>query len=150
MVSSMTTYFKQEQLQPSPAYQSGCTDTFDPDAFINFDQLGSISPHSSLHTPISSSSDSNAFTSNQSNPQFTGPSHQYGEYKQHAGFPVGALAGTYAVNQADNYGYGNGQHDYSMTQQSSNGYFNGTFTEGMFISFRSTMSCKLEDSDAYF
>jgi len=132
----MTTFFKQEQLEPYSAYQSGCNDSFDVDSFINYDPTGSISPASSRPTPISSSSSGNTLIPVQPNPQFAGPSHRYDEYKQQAGFPLGALQNTYAVNQADQYRYGRQGHGPIPPTE---GLFGGTNTSGMYDSGHLTL-----------
>ena len=125
------TSFKQEySTEPPPTSQSGCVDPLDIDRYINFDQTvlptPSISPLSfrskSVTTPTSSTANANVLFPTQPSPQtFSGPSHQYEQYKQQTGLPVGALANTIAINQADQFGYGRGQQAYGMMPP-SDGY----------------------------
>lgn len=115
----------------SPASQSSCFDPLDIDRYINFDQnvfpSPSISPDSfrskssaSSHSSLESSNNT-LLPSQPSNQQtFAGPSHQYELHKQQAGLPVGALANTLAVNQADTFPFGRNQH---FGVSSSDGYF---------------------------
>ena len=137
------TSFKQE---PSSDLSSG-SQCFDPlDSFLNYDQTvaptPSISPlssrpKSSVSTPTSSiSSQQNAFIPVQPSPQtFAGPSHQYEQYKQQAGLPVGALANTFAINQSDQFGFGRDQLSYGMMPP-ADGYF-GMNTTDDFLDFGS-------------
>ena len=139
----MTTSFKQEQSFDS----SSGSQCFDPlDSFINYDQAivptPSISPLSSrsksISTPTTSStllSQQDALLSAQSSQQqtFAGPSHQYEQYRQQAGLPVGALANTFAVNQIDQFNLGRDQLSYGMNPP-SDGYF-GTNTPDDFLDF---------------
>lgn len=101
---------------PSPASQSSCYDPLDIDNFINYDPAMSASP--SLSPELARSTSSATSNSSFANPSslllsppstqqtFAGPSHQYDHYKQQAGLPVGALANTVAVNQADPLSFG--------------------------------------------
>lgn len=101
---------------PSPASQSSCYDPLDIDNFINYDPAMSASPSlspelaRSTSTSTSNSSFANQNTLLLSPPStqqtFAGPSHQYDHYKQQAGLPVGSLANTVAVNQADTLSFG--------------------------------------------
>lgn len=104
----------------SPASQSSCFDPLDIDRYINFDQnvfpSPSLSPDSSRSKSSASShsslgnSNNTLLPSQPSNQQtFAGPSHQYELHKQQAGLPVGALANTLAVNQAENFQFGRSQ-----------------------------------------
>lgn len=98
----------------SPPPLTSCGDSVDIDAFINFDSTlypsPSLSPSNSRgKTAITQqpalASSSNSYASTPSQPQtFSGPSHQYEQYKQQTGLPVGGLANTLAINQ--NMGYG--------------------------------------------
>ena len=138
------TSFKQEQLA-EPSLGSQC---FDPlESFINYDETivptPSISPLSSrsksVSTPssLSTSQQQNTLVPLQPSPQtFAGPSHQYGQYKQQAGLPVGALANTFAVNQADQFSLGRDQLSYGMIPPTE-GYF-GMNTTDDFLDFGST------------
>ena len=67
---------------------------------------------------------------------FAGPSHQYGQYRQQAGLPVGALANTFAVNQVDQFSLGRDQLSYGMIQPNDS-YF-GSNTTDDFLDFGST------------
>lgn len=99
----------------SPPPQSNCYDGLDLDRYINFDQnlpSPSHSPDSSRAKSVSvvplfpslGNSNNTLLPSQPSNQQiFAGPSHQYELHKQQAGLPVGALANTLAVNQADSF-----------------------------------------------
>lgn len=76
---------------------------FDLDQYINLDGALTASPSSS--SKALSAPSPNAIVSSarlQQPPQqqtFSGPSHQYEQYKQQTGLPVGALANTFALNQ---------------------------------------------------
>ena len=105
---------------PQPQPQSTCFDPLDIDRYINFDQSiftsPSLSPDSSRAKSSASShsslgkSKNTLLPSQPSNQQtFAGPSHQYELHKQQAGLPVGALANTLAVNQADSFQFGRTQ-----------------------------------------
>ena len=137
----MMTSFKQEPLAEA-ASGSQC---FDPlDSFINYDQTvvptPSISPLSSrsksVSTPTSSAPPQQNTFIQPSQPTYSGPSHQYGQYRQQAGLPVGALANTFAVNQIDQFGFGRDQLSYGMVPP-SDGYF-GMSTADDFLDFGST------------
>ena len=137
------TSFKREP-SAEPASGSHC---FDPlDTFINYDQTvvptPSISPLSSrsksVSTPPSSSSQQNTFIPYQQTAQtFAGPSHQYGEFRQQAGLPVGSLANTFAVNQADQFGYGRNSMSFDLLPPTDDGYFSGD-TPDDFLDFGTT------------
>lgn len=139
----MMTSFKQEQAT-EPSSGSQCFDPFD--SFINYDQTvvptPSISPLSSrsksISTPTSSSSSqqSNLLSPQPSQPTFAGPSHQYGQYRQQAGLPVGALANTFAVNQVDQFGFGRDQLSYDVIPPTDGSF--GTNTTDDFLDFGST------------
>ena len=121
----MTTF----KLEPSEASPVGGA-CFDPDSFINYDQTvlptPSISPLStyakSAGTPTSSTGSQPSQYQIQPTQQFAAPSHQYEQYKQQAGLPVGALANTFAVNQLDQFSYGRSQQFYG-TMPPTDGYF---------------------------
>lgn len=137
------TSFKQE---PSAEPSSG-SQCFDPlDSFINYDQTivptPSISPLSSRSKSVSTPALSSALSQQNSqipippSPQaFAGPSHQYGQYRQQAGLPVGALANTFAVNQVDQFGFGRDQLSYGLIPP-TDGYF-GTDPGDDFLDFGS-------------
>ena len=125
--------FKPEPLtESSPT--GGC---FDPDSFINYDQsvlpTPSISPLSaqskSLGTPTSITNSQTSQYPVQSTQHFAAPSHQYEQYKQQAGLPVGALAHTIALNQMDQFGYGRNQQFYGTMPQ-SDGYLGTSMNTG--------------------
>lgn len=63
---------------------------------------------------------------------FSGPSHQYEHYKQQTGLPVGALASTMAVNQADSFSFGRGQQYLGTTADDG---FLGMTTSDEFFDF---------------
>lgn len=102
---------------PSPTSQSSCHDPLNIDRYLDYDQnffpSPSLSPDLTRSKSISASassslgSSSNSFipTPPSSQQTFNGPSHQYDHYKQQAGLPVGALANTFAVNQADSFSF---------------------------------------------
>ncbi|CAF9918773.1 hypothetical protein IMSHALPRED_004410 [Imshaugia aleurites] len=137
----MTT-FKREPSEASPA--GGC---FDPDSFINYDQTvvptPSISPLSthadSVSTPTPSTAGLASQYQIQPTQQFAGPSHQYEQYRQQAGLPVGALANTFALNQVDQFSYGRSQQFYG-TMPPSDGYFGmGMNTSDDYLDFGSAL-----------
>lgn len=122
---------------PAPITQNTCFDPLEPlelDSFINYDQVvyptPSLSPSSSRSQSKSQQSSSLFDTSSplpsssQSSSQqiYSGPSHQYDEYKQQTGLPVGALANTFAINEASNVRFIPNQSDFSL----SNDNFFGT------------------------
>ena len=76
---------------------------FDLDQYINLDSAVAASPAgSSKALPAPSPNAVVSSTRLQQPPQqqtFSGPSHQYEQYKQQTGLPVGALANTFALNQ---------------------------------------------------
>ncbi|KAL9133127.1 MAG: hypothetical protein Q9175_005698 [Cornicularia normoerica] len=121
----MTTFKLEPSTEPSPV--GGC---FDPDSFINYDQtvvptpsISPLSAHSKpVGTPTVSTNNQTSQYPVQSTQQFAGPSHQYEQYKQQAGLPVGALANTFALNQVDQFSYGRSQQFYG-TMPPSDGYF---------------------------
>lgn len=123
----MTTFKLEPATELSPV--GAC---FDPDSFINYDQtltvvptpsISPLSAHSkSVSTPTSATSNQASQYPIQSTQQFAGPSHQYEQYRQQAGLPVGALANTFALNQVDQFSYGRSQQFYG-TMPPSDGYF---------------------------
>lgn len=56
---------------------------------------------------------------------FAGPSHQYELHKQQTGLPVGALANTLAINQADHIVYGHAQRMFGAP--TTDAYFEDLF-----------------------
>ena len=136
----MTTFKLEPSTESSPG--GGC---FDPDSFINYDQtvvptpsISPLSAHSkSFGTPTSSVTNQTSQYSIQPTQQFAGPSHQYEQYKQQAGLPVGALANTFALNQVDQFSYGRNQQFYG-TMPPSDGYYGmGMSTGEDFLDFGS-------------
>lgn len=121
--------YKQEPSDLSTAFQSPCND-FSFGDFINYESNGtpSISPltprSKSISTPTPVSANLLPVTPN---PLFAPPSHQYDQYRQHAGFAPGAMQNTFAVNQADQHGYSRSN---SGITPSTDGYFGGTSTTG--------------------
>ena len=104
------------------------TDANDIDRYINFDQAAipspSFSPVSSRpKTFIAATSmpSSNSLPIQPSSqPLFAPPSHQYEEYSNLNGLPVGALFETYSVNQASQNVYGRQQSYYGNS--TTNGF----------------------------
>ena len=97
------------------------TDVNDLDRYINFDQAAipspSFSPVSSRpksFNPSTSMPSSNSLPIQPSSTPslFAPPSHQYEEYSNLNGLPVGALSETYSVNQANQNVYGRQQSYY--------------------------------------
>lgn len=136
----MTTFKLEPATETSPV--GAC---FDPDSFINYDQtvvptpsISPLSAHSiSISTPTLSSNNQDSQYSVQSTQQFAGPSHQYEQYRQQAGLPVGALADTIALNQVDQFSYGRSQQFYG-TIPPSDGYFGtGMNTSDDYLDFGS-------------
>jgi len=101
---------------PSSLTSSSCGDQVDIDSFINYDSTlypsPSLSPSNNrgkaavIQRPTIASSSS--YTPQQTQSQtFSGPSHQYEQYKQQTGLPVGGLANTLAFNDMS-YGMNSG------------------------------------------
>lgn len=101
---------------PSPTSQSSCHDPLNIDRYLDYDQgffpSPSLSPELTRSKSITASASSLGSASNpfiqtppSSQQTFNGPSHQYDHYKQQAGLPVGALANTFAINQADSFSF---------------------------------------------
>jgi bZIP-type transcription factor MBZ1 len=85
------------------------------DKFLDLDQnvasSSSTSPETRSKSSAGQSSSGSNFGGSQSQQTFSGPSFQYDSYKQQTGLPVGGLANTFALNQANGMqynGYGNG------------------------------------------
>lgn len=83
---------------------------FDIDQYLNLDDMSpSLSPSQSskpfsVPSPLPVTSTANLLQPVvRSQQTFSGPSHQYGQYKQQTGLPTGALASTYVLNEVDNY-----------------------------------------------
>jgi len=100
----------------------------DIDSFLNLDNdftPASASPavkHSSASIPSQPSVPSSATTfAPSSTPQtFSGPSFQYDAYRQQTGLPIGALANTFAVNQASGMQYRSGNGGFVMPTETLN------------------------------
>ncbi|KAL8950298.1 MAG: hypothetical protein Q9222_003664 [Ikaeria aurantiellina] len=115
-------------------------DTLDMDQYINYDPTSllptpSCSPESSRSKSVSTPIQPNDYTNNlllsqPSQQMFAGPSHQYELHKQQTGLPVGALANTIAVNQADHQVYGHAQRMFDL--QAPDAYFGLNNTDDLF------------------
>ena len=66
---------------------------------------------------------------------FSGPSHQYEQYKQQTGLPVGALANTFALNDPNNFQYSSSS--IYQFDSPSDGYFGMNTVEPEFVDFNS-------------
>lgn len=133
---------------PSPTSQSSCHDPLNIDRYLDYDQGLFPSPSLSPELPRSKSitapapslgGATNPFiqTPPTSQQTFNGPSHQYDHYKQQAGLPVGALANTFAVNQADPFSFARNQQFLGIPP--NDGYF-GLNTTDDFLDFGAPMS----------
>ncbi|KAL8690136.1 MAG: hypothetical protein Q9218_004353 [Villophora microphyllina] len=99
-------------------------DTLDMDQYINYDPSNLLptpaySPESSrsksIPTPVQPMNYADNLLLTQSSQQtFAGPSHQYELHKQQTGLPVGALANTLAINEADHIVYGQAQRMFGV------------------------------------
>lgn len=132
---------------PSPSSQSSCHDPLNIDRYLNYDQgffpSPSLSPELTRPKSITASASSLGSATNpfiqppSSNQQtFNGPSHQYDHYKQQTGLPVGALANTFAVNQADPFSFVRNQQ--SLGVPSSDAFF-GLNTTDDYLDFNAPM-----------
>lgn len=94
------------------ASQASCHDPLD--SLIDFTEYDKLSYQSPSVSPSTMKSEftggrsvPNAMPASQ--PDLSGPSHNYGMYRQQTGIPQGAVASTLAVNQGvSQYGYGSG------------------------------------------
>ena len=110
---------KSEERTPEPTGPSNCVDSLDITQYINPESMSlpspSISPKlssiesSTIATPTTSSQ---RFVTQPAEQTFSGPSHQYEQYKQQSSLPVGAVANTFALIEAEHYPYG--QDSYNM------------------------------------
>ena len=110
-------------------------DTLDMEQFINFDHshvlpTQSYSPELARSASISTPNPSMEYIDNPHlapSPQqtFAAPSHQYELHKQQTGLPVGALANTFAINQADHMVYGHAER--MLGSNLSDGYSGDLF-----------------------
>ncbi|KAL8810019.1 MAG: hypothetical protein Q9223_003739 [Gallowayella weberi] len=127
-------------LPGQPQSNPSSLDTLDMDQYINYDPTSIISNPS--YTPESSQSNSISTPSfepieypssllTQPHPQtFAGPSHQYENYKQQTGLPLGALATTLAINENDHMVYGQAQRMFGIP--SADTYYNTNTTDDIF------------------
>ncbi|KAL8688502.1 MAG: hypothetical protein Q9224_004866, partial [Gallowayella concinna] len=127
--------------QGQPQSNSPSLDTLDMDQYINYDPSSVISNPS--YTPETSQSKSiptpsfepidyaSSLLLTQPHPQtFAGPSHQYENYKQQTGLPLGALATTLAINENDHIVYGQAQRMFNIP--SADAYYGMNTTEDLF------------------
>ena len=127
--------------ESSPQDTSPTMTPFDIDQYINFDGAvpGSPSnaskalPTPSPNTIVSSTRPQQSLHHQQQQQTFSGPSHQYEQYKQQTGLPVGALANTFALNQPAVSPFGFGPA-YGMIPP-SDGYFGMNNVEPDLIDF---------------
>lgn len=134
---------------------NACYDTNDIDAFINYDHpqspntmrpKPSLSQQSSMSGTMSntSSAGGNSFaTSQASQIPYSGPSQDYGSYKQQTGLPPGGLANTMAINQATGMHFGMGSHGMMMN---TNEFFNPHQPTDEFINFGSAPAPNFADA----
>ncbi|KAL9042520.1 MAG: hypothetical protein Q9214_003754 [Letrouitia sp. 1 TL-2023] len=113
--------------------QSTYLDPLDIDQYINFDPSGLATSESSRKSgptpsPIPSSSRVPQVQPNQQT--FAGPSYQYELHKQQTSLPVGAVANTLAVNQADHTVYGHAQRMVGVPP--ADAYFSLNNTDDLF------------------
>ncbi|KAK2762263.1 hypothetical protein FQN54_001273 [Arachnomyces sp. PD_36] len=121
-----------------------CYDPSDIDAFINYDHpqspnsmrsKPSLSQQSSMSSTLSTGSNagnSSFATSQSSQIPYSGPSHEYGSYKQQTGLPPGGLANTMAINNATGMNFSMGSHGMMMN---TNEFFNPQQPTDEFINF---------------
>lgn len=96
--------------------------SFEPDidSFLNLDQYPSATTSPNTQQPTlahQSSSLSNHFARSSNTQTFSGPSFQYDAYRQQTGLPVGALANTFAINQASGLQHYDGQGGFVMPNE---------------------------------
>lgn len=116
---------------------SPTTAPFDIDQYINLDGVVAASPSSSSKALSAPSPNALASSTRIQHPPpqqqpFSAPSHQYEQYKQQTGLPVGALANTFALNQPDISPFG--FSPYGMIPP-SDGYFGMNAVEPDLIDF---------------
>jgi len=111
----MSTQSQQSTSMSHTNSQASCHDPLD--SLVDFSEYDKLSYQS---PSISPSANKSQFTSravsntpatlpSSSQPDLSGPSHNYGMYKQQTGIPQGAVASTLAVNQMNQYnGYADG------------------------------------------
>ena len=108
---------KTEESTSNLATPSNCVDPLDIEQYINPDSFSVPSPSmspvpssyksSSVATPTASQS----FGQSQPDQVFSGPSHQYEQYRQQSSLPVGAVANTFALNESAPYSFGQENYD---------------------------------------
>lgn len=142
--AAMSTHSQQSASMSHTNSQASCHDPLDSLVdFSEYDKLSyqspSISP-SANKTQFTSRAVSNtpATLPSSSQPDLSGPSHNYGMYKQQTGIPQGAVASTLAVNQMNQY---NGYAD---------GYLSGFGTGEKFVDFGSAPNQTGFDMDMEF
>ena len=129
---------KSEEQSPGLNGPSSCVDSLDIEQYINPESMSfpspSLTPHPSSVKPSAAATpppSAESFASQPPEQTFSGPSHQYEQYKQQSSLPVGAIANTLAFNETDYHSYGQGS--YSMMTP-TDGYF-GMGSTGGFIDF---------------
>ena len=90
---------------------SNCVDPLDLEQYINPDKLTFNSPpmspaSSSYKSSSGATSAAPTFLSQSTEQTFSGPSHQYEQYRQQSSLPVGAVANTFALNEANHLNFG--------------------------------------------
>ncbi|KAG4437887.1 hypothetical protein IFR05_006647 [Cadophora sp. M221] len=110
----MSTQSQQSTSMSHSNSQASCHDPLD--SLVDFSEYDKLSYQS---PSISPSATKSQFTSravsntpatlpSSSQPDLSGPSHNYGMYKQQTGIPQGAVASTLAVNQMNQFGFSDG------------------------------------------
>ena len=101
---------KIEDPTSSPDAPSNCVDTLDLQQYINPDKLTfdspPMSPATSSFKSVSGANPASTFLPQSTEQPFTGPSHRYEQYRQQSSLPVGAVANTFALNEASHLNYG--------------------------------------------
>ncbi|KAL5328799.1 hypothetical protein ACEPPN_002305 [Leptodophora sp. 'Broadleaf-Isolate-01'] len=110
----MSTQSQQSTSMSHSNSQASCHDPLD--SLVDFSEYDKLSYQS---PSISPSATKSQFTSravsntpatlpSSSQPDLSGPSHNYGMYKQQTGIPQGAVASTLAINQMNQFGFSDG------------------------------------------
>ena len=111
---------KTEDPTPSVDAPSNCVDPLDIEQYINPEHMTTSSPSmspGSLSYKTSTVATPTAIPQPYLQPQphpeqhFSAPSHRYEQYRQQASLPVGAVANTFALNEANPYGFGQDSYD---------------------------------------
>ena len=111
--------------------------TFDIDQYLDLDHTAgpspSISPANTKTFPVPSPTPIGVAGQLQQPPTqtFSGPSHQYEQYKQQTGLPVGALANTFALNDPERFQY---PASYNLNS-GTDGYFGMNTVEPDLVDF---------------